>query len=149
VTKPFHISLKSGERIYVNGAVLRVDRKVSIEFLNEVTFLLESHVLQPEQTTTPLRQLYFIVQMILIEPANADLARDMFQGSIGQLRNMFKRAEIRDTLADVEVLVRDGRTFEALKRIRRLFALEDEILSHGSVKLPASTSQALPQTEAV
>lgn len=42
------ISLKSGERIFVNGAVLRVDRKVAVEFLNDVTFLLENHVLQPE-----------------------------------------------------------------------------------------------------
>ncbi|MFZ0570150.1 MAG: flagellar biosynthesis repressor FlbT, partial [Rhodomicrobium sp.] len=31
MTKPFSISLKSGERIFINGAVLRVDRKVSIE----------------------------------------------------------------------------------------------------------------------
>ena len=62
------ISLKSGERIFVNGAVLRVDRKVAVEFLNDVTFLLENHVLQPEQATTPLRQLYFIAQMALINP---------------------------------------------------------------------------------
>ena len=41
------ISLKSGERIFINGAVLRVDRKVAVEFLNDVTFLLENHVLQP------------------------------------------------------------------------------------------------------
>jgi len=43
-----HISLRPGERIYVNGAVLKVDRKVSIEFLNDVTFLLEQHVLLPD-----------------------------------------------------------------------------------------------------
>ena len=35
------ISLKSGERIFINGAVLRVDRKVALEFLNDVTFLLD------------------------------------------------------------------------------------------------------------
>lgn len=62
------ISLKSGEKIFINGAVLRVDRKVALEFLNDVTFLLENHVLQPDQATTPLRQLYFIAQMILINP---------------------------------------------------------------------------------
>ena len=40
------ISLKPNEKIYINGAVLRVDRKVSIELLNDVQFLLENHVLQ-------------------------------------------------------------------------------------------------------
>ena len=54
------ISLKAGERIYINGAVVRVDRKVSIELMNDVVFLLEAHVLQAEETTTPLRQLYFV-----------------------------------------------------------------------------------------
>ena len=51
------ISLKAGEKIFINGAVLRVDRKVALEFLNDVTFLLENHVLQPEEAKTPLRQL--------------------------------------------------------------------------------------------
>lgn len=128
MTKPFHISLKAGERIYINGAVLRVDRKVSLEFLNEVTFLLESHVIQPEQTTTPLKQLYFVVQTMVIEPANAALALELFKDSIVRLKNMFKRVEVRTTLGEVETLVLDGRRFEALKKIRSLFAVEAEIL---------------------
>ena len=67
--KAMHISLRPGEKLYVNGAVLRVDRKVSVEFLNDVTFLLENHVILPEEANTPLRQLYFVVQTMLIEPA--------------------------------------------------------------------------------
>ena len=68
------LSLRAGERVYVNGAVLRVDRKVSLELLNDATFLLETHVLQAEAATTPLRQLYFAVQALVIDPANADRA---------------------------------------------------------------------------
>ena len=49
-----HIGLRARERLYINGAVIRVDRKVSIELLNDVSFLLEAHVMQPEETTTPL-----------------------------------------------------------------------------------------------
>lgn len=55
------ITLRAGERIFVNGGVLRVDRKVSIELMNDVIFLLEQHVMKPEDTTTPLRQLYFMI----------------------------------------------------------------------------------------
>jgi len=43
------LSLRSGGKVYVNGAVLRVDRKVNIELLNDVAFLLESHVLQAHE----------------------------------------------------------------------------------------------------
>ena len=51
------ISLKPNEKIYLNGAVIRVDRKVTLELLNDVQFLLESHVLQIDEASTPLRQL--------------------------------------------------------------------------------------------
>ena len=70
--KNLQISLKPGERIFINGAVLRVDRKVAVEFLNDVTFLLENHVLQPEGATTPLKQLYFILQVMLMNPTGAN-----------------------------------------------------------------------------
>ncbi|MGH6860361.1 MAG: flagellar biosynthesis repressor FlbT, partial [Phyllobacterium sp.] len=68
------ISLRAGEKLYVNGAVLRADRKVSLEFMNDVSFLLESHVLQTDQTTTPLRQLYFAAQIMLVDPPVRDEA---------------------------------------------------------------------------
>ena len=41
-----NITLRAGERIYINGAVLRVDRKATLELLNDATFLLETHVMQ-------------------------------------------------------------------------------------------------------
>ncbi|MCF3639555.1 flagellar biosynthesis repressor FlbT [Rhizobium sp. TRM95111] len=124
------ISLKSGERIFVNGAVLRVDRKVALEFLNDVTFLLENHVLQPEQATTPLRQLYFIAQMILINPEGAKQSTAMFRKSIIMLLSCFKNEEVLSELKRIDGLVTQGRAFEALKAIRGLYPLEDQILNN-------------------
>ncbi|MFI4996020.1 MAG: flagellar biosynthesis repressor FlbT [Hyphomicrobiales bacterium] len=124
-----HISLRSGEKIYLNGAVIRVDRKVSIEILNDVTFLLEAHVLQPQDTTTPLRQLYFVVQTMLIDPASADHARDMFKQSIGLMLEAYANPQIVAGLRSVESLVQQDRRFEALKTIRTLFPAEAAILA--------------------
>ncbi|MYZ46961.1 flagellar biosynthesis repressor FlbT [Propylenella binzhouense] len=126
------ISLRPGEKIYVNGAVLRVDRKVSLELLNDVTFLLESHVLQPEQATTPLRQLYFVVQTILMEPGEALAARDMFRTLHGVLVGTFERQDVLAGLAAVERQVGAGRPFDALKSLRALFPIEDAILRHSA-----------------
>ena len=123
------ISLKSGERIFINGAVLRVDRKVAIEFLNDVTFLLENHVLQPEGATTPLRQLYFIVQMMLINPEGAAQSMVMFKKSIAMLLATFQNEEILAELKRVDAVVTSGRPFDALKAIRGLYAVEERILS--------------------
>ena len=77
-----HISLRCGENIYINGAVLRVDRKVSLELLNDATFLLETHVMKVEDAITPLRQLYFIIQIMLMNPHDSVKARAMCESAI-------------------------------------------------------------------
>lgn len=134
------ISLKSGERIFINGAVLRVDRKVALEFLNDVTFLLENHVLQPEDANTPLRQLYFIAQMILINPEGKEQSVTLFRKSVSMLLNCFQNDEILAELKRVDGMVASGRAFDALKAIRALYPLEDRIL-HDQEMTPATIEQ--------
>ncbi len=123
------ISLKSGERIFINGAVLRVDRKVALEFLNDVTFLLENHVLQPEEATTPLRQLYFIAQMMLINPEGKEQSMSLFRKSVSMLLNCFQNDEILSELKQIDAMVASGRVFDALKAIRGLYPVEDRVLN--------------------
>lgn len=132
--KGLHISLRPGERIYVNGAVLKVDRKVSLEFLNDVTFLLEHHVLLPKDTRTPLRQLYFVIQTVLIDPANSAQAQGMFDTYFASILEAFENDKICAGLAEVRELFKNGRAFEALKVLRPLFPIEDEILAEVSRK---------------
>lgn len=124
-----HISLRAGEKIYINGAVLCADRKVSLELLNDATFLLEAHVMKVESATTPLRQLYFIVQIMLMNPSDTVAARDMFEGSIRMIMDISGDASLLAGLSGVKTLVSNGRAFEALKAIRMLFGIEAEILA--------------------
>lgn len=130
------LSLRSGEKLYLNGAVIRVDRKVSIELMNDVTFLLEAHVLTPEDTTTPLRQLYFTVQVMLMDPnCNAD---GQAEAMLQNLLETFENADIRAGLSAVRDLLAARRRFEALKTIRRLFPTEAKILAPADVSRPAA-----------
>ncbi|TAN15200.1 MAG: flagellar biosynthesis repressor FlbT [Rhizobiaceae bacterium] len=131
------ISLKANEKIYINGAVVKVDRKVSLELLNETQFLLESHVLQPEDATTPLRQLYFIVQIMLVNPASAGTALSMFRTTLPLLLETFRDKHILSSLKHIDRLVAEGRVYEALKAIRDLYAAENEILNPKPVPVPA------------
>jgi len=122
------ISLKPGEKIYINGAVLRVDRKVSLELLNDVQFLLENHVMQAEDASTPLRQLYFIVQIMLINPAGAAEAREMFRRSLPMLIASFDNQDICKGLKQIDRMVGEDDIYEALKAIRALYPLERRAL---------------------
>ncbi|MET7247497.1 flagellar biosynthesis repressor FlbT [Methylobacterium sp. EM32] len=125
------LSLRAGERIYINGAVLRVDRKVAVELLNDATFLLESHVLQAEDATTPLRQLYFAAQTMLIDPGQTAAARALYDGLRDGLLAATGETVLRDGLAAAHALVEGGRLFEALKLIRGLYPLEAALMSAG------------------
>jgi flagellar biosynthesis repressor protein FlbT len=123
------LSLRPGERIFVNGAVMRVDRKVSLELLNDATFLLESHVMQAVEATTPLRQLYFLVQTMLIAPEAAGEAADAFRKSYPLLMAAFTNPGVRDGLMDIADHVERERPFEALRALRALIPIEDAILA--------------------
>jgi flagellar protein FlbT len=118
------ITLRAGERIFVNGGVLKVDRKVSIELMNDVIFLLEQHVMKPEETTTPLRQLYFMVQMMLMDPALHMKARTMAKESVANLLASVSDGRILQGLTEVSDLLDTDRPFEALKKVRMLLPLE-------------------------
>ena len=126
------ISLKANEKIYVNGAVIKADRKVSLEFLNDVQFLLQSHVLQIEDASSPLRQLYFIVQIMLMDPQGAEQARTAFRATLPRLLDAFSDERILSALKYIDRLVAEDQVFEALKAIRGLYPIEDQILSPGA-----------------
>jgi flagellar protein FlbT len=122
------LSLRAGERIYVNGAVIRVDRKVSLELMNDVVFLLEAHVLQPEDTTTPLKQLYFVLQSILIDPINSAATTTLFHNLHASTLASFANETVVVGLTLVREQLDAGRAFDALKTLRGLFPVEAVIL---------------------
>lgn len=120
--------LKAGERLYVNGAVLRFNKKTTVELLNDAVFLLEGHVLQASETTTPLRQIYFVLQTMLMEPKSAPATGDLFYSLMTSAQKNFSNLEILGGLDEIGLLVGTDRLFEAMKRVRGLYALETEIL---------------------
>ena len=118
------IHLKRGEKLYVNGAVLRVYRRTSLEFLNDVTFLLENHVLQAGDATTPSRQLYFVVQSMLMDPSNAGMTVELYKHLAHRLRMSTTSEELRQQVDLADRKVTEGRYFDALKFIRACFVHE-------------------------
>ena len=128
MTASIRISLQPGERIFVNGAALRVDRRVSLEFLNSATFLLENHVLQAEDATTPLRQLYFVLQAMLMDPSMAPQTLALFKQFLSASLAAFENPAILAELKFIDGLVASGKSFEALRCLRGLFPQEQLIL---------------------
>ena len=119
-----NITLRAGERIYINGAVIRVDRKVTLELLNDVTFLLETHVMQAADATSPLRQIYFVVQVMLMDPSAARTTTQLAHALIEKAIGAFEAPEIRAGLKTVSDLIARARYFEAMKALRSMYPIE-------------------------
>ena len=121
-----NITLRAGERLFINGAVIRTDRKATIELLNDATFLLEAHVMQAGDATTPLRQIYFVIQVMLMDPPSAKATADLAQALIAKALGAFDTPEVRVGLRNVIDLIGRSRYFEAMKTIRALYTLEQK-----------------------
>lgn len=136
MTTAMQLSLRAGEKIFINGAVLQADRRVNIKLLNDATFLLESHVMQAADTTTPLRQLYFVVQSIIIEPRDAERATTLFWDMHVVLTKLFQNEGVLAALERVGASVAAGRPFDALRTIRALFPIEDGLIGARDRAIP-------------
>ncbi len=121
--------LKANEKIFINGAVLKVDRKVSFELLNDATFLLENHVMQKEDANTPFKQLYFVVQMMLMHPVNTEQPERVFKTMVKNLLDTLETPELISGIKNVDIDVSTGKHFNALKQIRELIAVEEKIIN--------------------
>lgn len=120
MTSTLRLGLRSGERIYINGAVIRFDRKVRLELLNDATFLLEAHVMSPDEATTSLRRLYFMVQGILMDPAMKDELRASLAASIELIVREGLNADAGERMRSIACALDSGSYFSALKEIRKL-----------------------------
>lgn len=117
--------LKPGDRLFINGAIIRADRKVTIEVLNDVTFLLEHHFMSEEEANTPLRRLYRQAQIMLTEPHNRDVARTSCQRMLAQISGDGASPDIARQLRSVADLIECDKPFDALKMIRALYKADD------------------------
>ncbi len=123
------IHLKKNERLFINGAVIRMDRRGSIELLNDAHFLLENHVMQPEDATTPLRRLYFVAQTMLMDPTNASLTKYLFDTYVEQIRQTIRNEYYLKFVNQLHESVSAGDYYDSLKQLRKNFKLDEPNIS--------------------
>ena len=115
------VTLSAGERLLINGAVLRANRKIALELLNEADFLLEQHVLSPIEVLTPIHFVYFSIQTMLKCPRSSRSAFDMCQRSIASLRRLDESQDLQVCLTQVSAEIDRERYIYALKAIRNFW----------------------------
>jgi flagellar protein FlbT len=119
------ITLRDGEKAIVNGAVLRAVGRTQIAVENQVSILRGREVMQPEEATTPARQLYFAAMLAYIDPANRDQHQDNVVALIGGLVATLTAPEARTACIAFAHDMATGDHYKALTAARELIGFEN------------------------
>lgn len=142
---PLKMSLKPGERIIVNGAVLENGGgEAHLVFLNDAAFMREKDILAEVDALTPASRIYFALQCLYIFPAR----RDHYSTILAELITAYLDAapSAQPIIEQVEAQVAQGEFYHALKTVRTLIAHEKERLDNVSSSIE-SLSDAAPGGE--
>jgi flagellar protein FlbT len=139
---PLKLSLKPHEKFVINGAVMvNGDRKSEVVVQNKASILREKDILQPEDADTPLKRVYFPIQMMYLESASGGEHLDVYYDTFAERMADFMGAIANpDVLSACVAMSRDvlaGQYYRALMTCRRLFAYEQERLNYVPVGVPA------------
>lgn len=119
------ITLRDGEKAIVNGAVLRAVGRTQIAVENQVSILRGREVMQPEEATTPARQLYFAAMLAYIDPANRGQHQDSVVALIGGLVATLTAPEARAACIAFAHDMAVGDYYKALTAARELIGFEN------------------------
>ncbi len=124
------LKLRAHEQILVNGVVMQNgDRNARLIIKTpDAKILRLRDAIHPEEATTPVRRVCYIAQLAVAGEADVPETISQLQAGIGQLRDALRGFDGTSHLDDAQHAVDDGNFYGALKFLRKLIPLEDELL---------------------
>jgi flagellar biosynthesis repressor protein FlbT len=125
---PLRVELKPFERIVIGETVI-INSGTRTSFLidGEAPVLREKDTVTAETANTPVRRLYFCVQMMYLKN-DVPRYRAAYLGFIKELHHAVPGS--RDVIHDINNHIAAGALYKALKEIRKLMKAEDELSVH-------------------
>lgn len=124
------LSLKLGEHIVINGAEISVEgAEGELAIHNHARILRENEFLgveqvrnalaSPETFKAPETWLYYLLQMIFLQPEHAELNLSKIPEALGNLRKSAPDQE--EALEKIRELINEGEVFLAMRELRENF----------------------------
>lgn len=126
------ITLRDGEKMVINGAVLRSVGRTEIHVENHAAILRGREVMSPEEATTPARKLYFACMMACIQPDQTEMYQDQILILLGDLLDAFEAPGAKVACASFARLIATGNFYRALDECRSLLDYEAAVLARAS-----------------
>jgi flagellar protein FlbT len=123
------LKLKSGEKVYINGALVENrGSSAELEILNKVPLLREKDILLENDVNSPCRQLYFVVQTLYFNPTD--------ETRLLQLLSKLSLEVVKAAPSTAVLLERmfgqvsERKYYSALRTVNELIDYETKLLSH-------------------
>lgn len=117
---PLKLSLKPGEAVVVNGAVLRNgDRRGTVLLENQARVLREKDVLQPEGVNTAGERAYFAIMQLYLIGEHDGVVYDQVASALAGALSCEPAEEQRQQILDISRACAAGETYQALSLCRK------------------------------
>ncbi len=138
---PLKLSLKPGEKIIINGAVVaNGQHKTELVLQNRASVLRQRDIVTEDWATTPARQLYYLLQLMYLFPEGDDRRTPALKKLLLEFASAAPSAV--PLLFTVSQNAADGKLYEALQGCKKLITHEDKIFEIG--KGPKGKGEARP-----
>ncbi|ARS28960.1 flagellar biosynthesis repressor FlbT [Sphingomonas sp. KC8] len=122
------ISLRDGEKIIVNGAVLRAVGRTDLCVENNVALLRGRDVMTPEDANTPARRLYFACMLAYIDQGDRTAHQHALLEQVREFMGALEAAEAKATCIGFVEKIATADFYRALADCRWLMAYEAEAM---------------------
>lgn len=125
------LTLAPGESFIVNGAVLENgDRPSRIRVKNyDARILRCSDALKPEEVDTPVKQVYFAIQLLITGDLEANDAMPAILKECEALEDIFSTIK-PDGIPKLREMLSRENYYSALNHLKQILALETTLLAH-------------------
>ena len=126
---PLKVELKSGEKIILNGAVVRlVGPPSAILIENQATLLRERDVITPDRADTPAKRVAFTIQLMYLDPDNVGAYRADYERLMADFRGAIRTPAIVERLGEIGRAVDQRQFYKALSLMRAVLRHERRVL---------------------
>jgi len=123
------VSLRDGEKMIINGAVIRSIGRSSVQVENQATILRGREVMSPEEANTPARRLYFACMMAYVHTEELGTYHGQILTLLADLMDALQAPEAKATCVRFANHVGACDFYRALNECRALIAYETEALA--------------------
>ena len=131
------ISLKPGEKIGVNGAViLNGDRRSTLILQNRASLLREKDILLAEEVDTPVKHIYFPIMLMYMDEKGFNKYHEQYVLRMTELLSVIEDPAAKTICVAISKDVMDGEYYKALLKCKKMFEYESARLNYVPEGIP-------------